>query len=409
MSGARKSSTMHVALYSPAWPLKRHPNGVVTYVHWMREELRRRGHRVSVFTTLLDEPEADVHLVDGTLLRWRVRSWLPAGGDATERKILEWGRLLAATVLSVHRRTPIDVFEMEESFGWMADVQAITSIPTVVKLHGPAFLSLVEDELDTPLARAKIEREGRALRRMACVTSPARRTLEETIARYGLTPAVARHIDNPLSLPTSAPVWELDRCDRKRLLFVGRFDKRKGGDLVLRAFDALASTDPSLQLTFVGPDGWVTDPRGRRVAFDDARALLRDESTRSRIEFRGGLDPQSIYPLRADAYLTIVASRWENQSYTALEAMAQGCPLVSSDAGGQGEFVVDGSTGLLARAGSDSDLARRIAALLRDPQGAAAMGRRARDHVLAEHSPSAVVAKTLDVYEAAIGRVGKSR
>jgi len=400
---------MHVALYSPAWPLKRHPNGVVTYVHWMREELRRRGHRVSVFTTLLDEPEADVHLVEGSLLGWRVRAWLRTGGDATERRILEWGRLLAATVLGVHRRTPIDVFEMEESFGWMADVQAITGIATVVKLHGPAFLSLVEEELDTPLAKAKIEREGRALRRMAFVTSPARRTLEQTIARYGLEPAVARHIDNPLSLPDSAPVWALDRCDHKRLLFVGRFDKRKGGDLVLRAFDALARGDPSLQLTFVGPDGGVTNPHGQRIGFHDASASLCEGSTRSRIDFRGGLDPRSIYPLRAGAYLTIVASRWENQSYTALEAMGQGCPLVSSDAGGQGEFVIDGSTGLLAQAGSADDLARRVAALLADPAGAAELGRHAREHVLAEHSPSAVVAKTLEVYEAAIGKVRRSR
>jgi glycosyltransferase involved in cell wall biosynthesis len=399
---------MHVAFYSPAWPLKRHPNGVVTYVHWMREELRRLGHRVSVFTALLDGAEADVYAVEGALGQ-RVRSWLRLGGDPTERKMLEWGRLLAATVLSVHRRMPIDVFEMEESFGWVADVQAASSIPTVVKLHGPAFLSLVEEELETPLARAKIEREGRALMRMACVTSPAKHTLDETIARYGLAPVVARHIDNPLSLPPSAPQWALDGCDRKRLLFVGRFDKRKGGDLVLRAFDALASTDPSLQLTFVGPDGGVVNSHGQRVYFNDARAITCVESTRSRIDYRGGLDPEDIYPLRAEAYLTILASRWENQSYAALEAMAQGCPLVSSDAGGQREFVVDGSTGSLAKAGNEDDLRQRIAALLLDPQGAAELGRRARDHVLALHSPSAVVAQTLQVYEAAIRMGGKPR
>lgn len=400
---------MHVGLYSPAWPLERHPNGVVTYVHWMRQELRRLGHRVSVFTTLLEKPEADVHLVEGSLLRWRVRGWLRSGSDATERKILEWGRLLAEAVLRVHRQTPIDVFEMEESFGWMADVQAITRIPTVVKLHGPAFLSLVEEELDTPLAAAKIEREGRALRRMAWVTSPARRTLEETIARYGLAPSLARHIDNPLSLPASAPVWSSDRCDPKRLLFVGRFDKRKGGDLVLRAFDAVARADSSLQLTFVGPDAGVTGPDGRRIGFEEARANLCDASTHSRIDFRGSLDPQRIYPLRSEAFLTIVASRWENQSYTALEAMAQGCPLVSSDAGGQGEFVIDGSTGLLAKAGSDEELHQRIATLLHDPGRAADLGRRAREHVLAHHSPAVIVGKTIEVYEQAIGRQGRTR
>jgi len=400
---------MHVALYSPAWPLKRHPNGVVTYVHWTREELSRLGHRVSIFTGLLDEPEADVHVVEGSLsLGQRVRSWLGGRSDTPEQHILDWGRRLAKIVLRVHRRTPIDVFEMEESFGWMADVQAMTAIPTVVKLHGPAFLSLVEEELQTPLARARIAREGRALLRMACVTSPAQHTLDETIARYDLKPALARHIDNPLSLPSSAPVWAFDRCDRKRLLFVGRFDKRKGGDVVLRAFEDLARDDPSLQLTFVGPDGGVGDSQGRRLGFDDARATLCP-SAGSRIDYRGGLDPEQIYPLRANAYLTIVASRWENQSYTALEAMAQGCPLVSSDAGGQGEFVIDGSTGLLAKAGSDEELRKRIATLLLDPRRAAELGRRAREHALTQHSPAAVVAKTLEVYEAAIGMGGRSR
>ena len=398
---------MHVALYSPAWPLERHPNGVVTYVHWMREELRRLGHRVSIFTAQLDEPQTDVHVVQGSLGQ-RIKSWLRGSDGPAERQILGFGQRLATTVLRVHRRTPIDVFEMEESFGWMADVQATTSIPTVVKLHGPAFLSLVEEELETPLAKAKIAREGRALMRMSCVISPAQHTLDEAIARYDLKPALALHIDNPLSLPPSAPVWALDRCDRKRLLFVGRFDKRKGGDVVLRAFDALASDDRSLQLTFVGPDGGVVDSQGHRLRFGDALETLCP-ATGSRIDYRGGLDPGSIYPLRTDAYLTIVASRWENQSYTALEAMAQGCPLVSSDAGGQSEFVIDGSTGLLAKAGSDEELRKRIATLLLEPRRAAELGQRAREHVLAQHSPAAVVAKTLEVYEAAIGMCGRSR
>jgi len=84
-------------------------------------------------------------------------------------------------------------------------------------------------------------------------------------------------------------------------------------------------------------------------------------------------------------------------------------PLVSSDAGGQGEFVVDGSTGLLAKAGSAEELYARIATLLLDPPRAAKLGQRAREYVLAQHSPAAVVAKTMEVYEAAIGMGGRLR
>jgi glycosyltransferase involved in cell wall biosynthesis len=77
----------------------------------------------------------------------------------------------------------------------------------------------------------------------------------------------------------------------------------------------------------------------------------------------GALDPQQIYPLRAGACMTPLASRSENRSYAALETMAQGFPLVSSDNGGQGEFVVDGSTESMA-AGNAGDLRRRGATLL---------------------------------------------
>ena len=30
---------MHIAMWSPAWPLEKYQNGIVTYVHWMKREL----------------------------------------------------------------------------------------------------------------------------------------------------------------------------------------------------------------------------------------------------------------------------------------------------------------------------------------------------------------------------------
>ena len=45
---------MHIAFWSPGWPLEKYQNGIITYVHWMKRELERQGHRVSVFTELLD-------------------------------------------------------------------------------------------------------------------------------------------------------------------------------------------------------------------------------------------------------------------------------------------------------------------------------------------------------------------
>jgi glycosyltransferase involved in cell wall biosynthesis len=114
------------------------------------------------------------------------------------------------------------------------------------------------------------------------------------------------------------------------------------------------------------------------------------------------LPPDQIYALRARSFITVIASRWENQSYTALEAMLQGCPVVSSDAGGQSESIEDGVSGLLAKAGDADDLSRRIKSLLDDPRRAQMLGQAARRYVQMHHSAPTVVSQTLQVYESAI-------
>ena len=400
---------MHVALLSPAWSPKQNPNGIVTYVHWMREGLRQEGHRVSVFTAALDAPEDGVYLVQSSVLH-RARGWLESKLHGPRYfPLFRWGNACANALLRVHRRDPIDVIEMEESFGWVADVARGTAVPTVVKLHGPAFMSLVDEEQGTLFGQVKIAQEGKALRRMAVITSPARRTLDETVERYALAPAVSRHIVNPLTLPPSAPLWRLDACDRKTILFVGRFDKRKGGDLVLQAFAQLLERDPDLTLIFVGPDAGIATEDGRTLHFDEYRRSLFPADAAARVDFRGKLAPDEIYGLRARALVTLIASRWENQSYTALEAMLQGCPVVSSSAGGQPEIVRDGVTGLLSEIGSADDLARNVQSLLDHPERAAALGRNAREYALAQHAPASVVRETLEVYDAAISIAKRRR
>jgi glycosyltransferase involved in cell wall biosynthesis len=394
---------MHVALLSPAWPLDQYPNGIVTYVHWMREELRRAGHEVSIFCVTLGHPEVGVYQVKPSMRR-RLRAWLVSrrNGQASQYWMLHWGGVFADAIRAVHRLRSIDVIEMEESFGWCDDVANATGIPTVVKLHGPAFMSMVEEERKTSFARAKMDKEGQALARVAVILAPSLYTLEETVKHYRLEPAVQRPVVNPMSMPTGAPLWNLEGCDARSILFVGRFDKLKGGDIVLEAFHKLLKTRPDLQLIFVGPDAGIPTEQGRLEHFEAYRARLFPAEQAASVSFRGKLTPEEIYTLRAEAFVTVVASRWENQSYTALEAMLQGCPLVSTDAGGQAEIVAHGSTGLLARSGSVDDFHDKIESLLRDPQYAAALGRAARAYVLERHNPERVASETLAAYREAI-------
>src|SRR4051794_40512729 len=144
--GPHKGLEMHVGLFTPTWRLQSHPNGIETYVHWMREELLRQGHRVSIFTPSSKAPGPDVHVVVPSKFL-KLRRWLRSKLRPKDSYPFGWGKSIAAAIDRVHRCDPLDIVEMEESFGWFGEVVRALSIPIVVKLHGPAFMTLMAHEI----------------------------------------------------------------------------------------------------------------------------------------------------------------------------------------------------------------------------------------------------------------------
>ena len=390
---------MHVALVSPAWPLEGKSNGIVTYVHWLREGLEKEGCRVSVLAFEVDEAcrDPNVYRIDRADSMRRLFNRL-TGRSST----YDGGYRIATTLRRLHRSVPVDIVEMEESFGWAINVSRSTRLPLVVKLHGPAFLHLLGEDLRTSDGRAKVRREGASLAHLPVVVSPSRRHLEETLSHYGIQPAVAEQVVNPLGLVSDVPLWNRTDHDAHVLLFVGRFDSIKGGDSVILSFRKLLQQRPHLRLVFVGPDRGLRQPSGRWVHIAEFIAELGDPQLSSAISVRGTLAPDEICRLRAKAACVIVASRRESQGYTALEAMLQGCPVVCTDAYGLDELIFPRVNGMKAKAGDADDLARQIACLLDDTSLAERLGGEARRYVLEHHDPQAVARAVLRIYRRTI-------
>jgi glycosyltransferase involved in cell wall biosynthesis len=373
----------------------------------MKRELESQGHRVTVFTAELDAASKDpnVHLIGRDIgigltkaLNKHIRRRRPS-----YRGIFDFGAEIARAITKVHRRDPIDIVEMEESFGWCADVARLTSLPLVVKLHGPAFATMVKDELVSPMGLERIEREGYALSNVDSIVAPTEMVLRLTLEKYGLKPRDARRIVNPVAMSETTPLWSRDGCDANRVLFVGRFDLIKGGDIILKAFASAVKQNKNLKLVFVGPDSGLVGPGGKKLQFSEFCDSAIPSDVRAQVDFRGALSLDAIMTLRTQSMLTVVASRFESQGYTLLEAMFQGCPVVSTDAGGCPESVVDGVTGILAKSEDSECFSRQIMAVMNDPDRAEALGRAARQHVLKEHSAKKVAEASLENYARVIG------
>ena len=99
---------------------------------------------------------------------------------------------------------------------------------------------------------------------------------------------------------------------------------------------------------------------GRGPLEQKLRALARELGVQERVRFLGYVeDVASIF---RTARICAIPSQWEGFGLAAVEAMASGVPVVASRVPGLAEVV--GEAGLLFEAGSPSDLAEKISALL---------------------------------------------
>jgi glycosyltransferase involved in cell wall biosynthesis len=84
--------------------------------------------------------------------------------------------------------------------------------------------------------------------------------------------------------------------------------------------------------------------------------------------------------------VAVLTSEAEGCSNSLLEAMAIEKPVVANDVGGNRELVRHGETGFLVPFGNAEELAKAIISLIRDPNVAVSMGRRAREYIVNQFS-----------------------
>ena len=399
-----------VALVSPSWPAGSSCSGVTTYVAMARPGLEDRGARVVVLAHRVDDhcKATDVFCIRGegegamsALIDRALRRIAPR--YASERLVIN---AVLRAVHRVNREVGLHVLEMEETFGWAGVVAQRSPVPVVVRLHCPACAAPpdcygVQGE---GVIKRRIRLERHSFERAHGVTAPSRAVLDAVRRHYGLELEKARIIPNPIAPVPPEERWRLDGCDPDRILFVGRFDACKGADTVIDAFVLLAKARSRCRLTFAGQDSGLRDAYGKIWKLEEYVRERVPEDLRSRIDFLNVQAHDRLARLRRAAYATVVPSRYESFSYTAVEAMAAGCPLIASDAGGLSEIVEDGVNGLLCRPGSPEDLAGKLEVLLRDRSLVERLGLRAAMDCERRYHPSIIAGQMLEFYREVIER-----
>jgi glycosyltransferase involved in cell wall biosynthesis len=160
--------------------------------------------------------------------------------------------------------------------------------------------------------------------------------------------------------------------DNRIVLFFGRVNFKKGLDLLVKAFAAVARKQEDVQLVIAGPDneGWG----------DKVRSWLSDEGLLGRSTFTGMLlGPEKLAVLR-DADMFVLPSYSENFGIAVIEAMAAGLPVIISDKVNIWREVQAGEAGRVIPCDAAA-LAEQILDLLAQPELARQMGQNGRSLV----------------------------
>lgn len=163
-------------------------------------------------------------------------------------------------------------------------------------------------------------------------------------------------------------------------------------ELGLRRDDAVVGTVGNFKpqkapLDFVNAAALVARavPRAKFVMVGDgelragAERLARELGIRRRLIFTGWRHDVADLLQAFDVFA--LSSLFEGLPRSVLQAASAGLPVVATAAGGTPEAVRHGSTGYVVRPRDVPGLAARVAALLRDPRRAAAMGRAGRSYI----------------------------
>jgi D-inositol-3-phosphate glycosyltransferase len=166
--------------------------------------------------------------------------------------------------------------------------------------------------------------------------------------------------------------------DAKIVLYVGRFDRRKGIETLVRAVGQSALSDQNLKL-IIG--GGSRPGQSDGMERDRIEGIVNELGLQDITLFPGRLGIENLHLYYAAADVSVVPSHYEPFGLVAIEAMASGTPVVASDVGGLQFTVIPEVTGLLAPAKDDAAFAEAIDRILADSDWRDQLGQAGRDRV----------------------------
>lgn len=184
--------------------------------------------------------------------------------------------------------------------------------------------------------------------------------------------------------------------DAKVVLYVGRFDPRKGIETLVRAVrESQFFGDENLKL-IIGGGSTPGNSDGRER--DRIEGIVNELGMGECTVFPGLLKQEILPTYYAAADVCVIPSHYEPFGLVAVEAMACGTPVIASDVGGLQFSVVNENTGLLVPPQDVAAFSNAIDRILGNSEWRAELGKSGKRRVMSKFSWDGVASQLDSLY-----------
>jgi phosphatidylinositol alpha-mannosyltransferase len=366
-----------------------YPGGVVNHISCLEKQFTRLGHDVKIIAPA----SKAVYTLGDRFIRIGTPRPIPVSGSIARITI---SMRLESQINEVFEREKFDICHLHEPLmpTLCTTVLRLKHTPMVGTFHasgGKPWYTMFSPVMKWYLDRWFRKLDGRiAVSKIALGYVNTYFPAEYTIIPNGID---THHFNSHAS-----PIHTL-KDDKLNLLFVGRFEKRKGFDYLLKAYKLVKKEVPDCRLIAVGPGVRLRNKYEKQIS----KSGLKD------VVFTGYATYADLprYYTTADIVCFPATGR-ESFGIVLLEAMAVGKPIVASAIDGYASVLADGIEGIAVPPRDSVKLAEAILKLGADTQLRRQMGAKGKPKAM-QYDWSVLAGRVMDFYIETLDRIKRSK
>ena len=348
--------------------------GINTYVLELSKALSQKGYFIDIYTRSVDTNSPQVVKVNPNLRVIHLSAG-PANSVSKENPI-HYIQEFTGNIKQFIKEERLS-YDLISAHYYLSGLIGLAireklRIPLFMTFHTLALMkNLVERDSDYQ----RIEAEFKLVKYSDKIIATSEADLEYIHTLYDcplkkifiLTPGVDLAIFKPIEKKLAKKSINAG-LNHKLILFVGRIVPLKGLDTLLYAIKILVKRNPKQTICL-----WII---GEKSSESKRLILLRDLlKIKTFVKFVGKIDNRNLPNYYNAAEVLVLPSQYESFGITALEAMACGVPVITTDVAGISKLLDKKHSQLLTSASNPIMLAKKINHLLTDNQEHTKMGR----------------------------------